>query len=97
MRIWLIIRLLNAYLFVVTRTRRCGEKIARVIAWALPRPVAYWAALRVLAHATSGEAFRRTPPTELSAFDALDRWPLCRECGGFFYHRVCTPKRMETR
>lgn len=50
------------------------EKIARKIAWLLPRRVAYWCAVRVMAHATTGEYSGQVVP-ELTAADALKRWP----------------------
>jgi hypothetical protein len=49
------------------------EKIAIWIAWKLPRLLAYWCAVRVHAHATTGAYSRQVVP-ELTAIDALKRW-----------------------
>jgi hypothetical protein len=49
------------------------ERVTRKVAWALPRPVAYWAAIRVMAHATTGRYSNQVVP-ELTAMDALKRW-----------------------
>ncbi len=48
------------------------ERIWRAIAWRLPRGLAYWAAVRVSAEATSH--FSRRPPYEVSIIDALTVW-----------------------
>ena len=42
-------------------------------AWALPKQVAYWAAIRVMAHGTTGSYSGQVVP-ELLAMDALKRW-----------------------
>ena len=52
---------------------RTLEKIVIAIAWALPKRLAYWCAIRVIAHATQGEYSTQIVP-ELSAMDALKRW-----------------------
>lgn len=49
------------------------EKVQRKIAWALPRSVAMWAYIRVVAHATTGKWENQVVP-ELSALEALERW-----------------------
>ena len=49
------------------------EKIIRAIAWRLPRRLVYWAALRLMAHATQGR-YGNTVVPELTAMDALERW-----------------------
>lgn len=49
------------------------EKVAMWLAWRLPRQVAYWAAIRVAAHATQGQWSNQVVP-ELTAMDALKRW-----------------------
>ena len=46
---------------------------ARKIAWKLPRRLAYWCAIRVIAHATTGK-YGNTVVPELRAMDALKRW-----------------------
>lgn len=43
------------------------------LAWALPRDVAYWAAIRVGAYATQGK-WGNESPTDLLFMDALKRW-----------------------
>jgi hypothetical protein len=47
--------------------------IARKIAWWLPRRVAYWCTLRVIAHATQGLWSNQNAST-LLAMEALNRW-----------------------
>jgi hypothetical protein len=51
-----------------------AEKIAMFIAWRLPKRLVMWCAIRVIAHATQGEYERQIVP-DLSAMDALQRWP----------------------
>lgn len=53
---------------------RIKERICIVIAWALPKRLAYWAAVRVCSYATVGEWSSQIVP-ELKAMDALKRWP----------------------
>ena len=53
--------------------RRKREEILQWLAWKLPRRIAMWAAIRVIAHATQGE-FSNTVVPELSAMEALRRW-----------------------
>jgi hypothetical protein len=52
--------------------RRLGIWGRRVV-WRLPRRLAYWCAIRVIAHATTGEYSNQVVP-ELTAMDALKRW-----------------------
>ena len=52
---------------------RLREAVFTEIAWALPRNVAYWAAIRVLAEATTGP-WSNTVVPELRATEALERW-----------------------
>lgn len=52
---------------------RLKEKLLIALAWMLPRQVAYLAAVRVAAHATTGKYSNQIVP-ELSAMDALKRW-----------------------
>lgn len=54
-------------------TDRGREALAMHLAWALPKDVAYWAAIRVMAHATTGQYGHQIVP-ELKATDALKRW-----------------------
>ena len=49
------------------------EKRVIQIAWALPRRLAYWAAIRVMAHATTGK-YGTSVPDQTSIMDALKRW-----------------------
>lgn len=52
---------------------RAKEKAAQAIAWRVPRWLAYWCAIRVVAHATQGPWSTETVP-ELRAMDAIQRW-----------------------
>lgn len=49
------------------------ERAKIAVAWKLPRWLAYWAAIRVMAHATTGEHGNQIVP-DLTAMDALKRW-----------------------
>jgi hypothetical protein len=49
------------------------ESVARGIAFHLPREVAYWAAIRVGAHATQGK-WGMESPSSLLLMTALKRW-----------------------
>ena len=49
------------------------EKIVIWLAWHLPRRLAYWCAVRVGAHATTGEYGAEETPSLLFT-DALERW-----------------------
>ena len=50
-----------------------AEAITIKLAWLVPRRLAYWCAIRVIAHATQGEYSNQEVPA-LSAMDALKRW-----------------------
>lgn len=50
------------------------EKVVRWVAWHLPKDVVYWATIRLIAFATSGEYSNQVVP-ELGAMEALHRWP----------------------
>ena len=50
------------------------ERFHMWLAWRLPRRLAYWAAIRVGAHATQGQYSDQVVP-ELGFMDALKRWP----------------------
>jgi hypothetical protein len=52
---------------------RKTERFWTWLAWKLPRPLVYWAAIRLLAHATTGR-YGSTIALELTAMDALRRW-----------------------
>jgi hypothetical protein len=43
------------------------------IAWAMPRELVYWCAVRLAVHATTGEWSGQEVPS-LKLMDALDRW-----------------------
>ena len=43
------------------------------LAWKLPKKLTYWAAMRVLANATSGE-YSNQGVASVSAIDAITRW-----------------------
>lgn len=49
------------------------EKLTMWLAWRLPRRLAYWCAIRVLAHGTTGKFSGQVVP-ELTATEALKRW-----------------------
>lgn len=49
------------------------EKVWIFIAWRLPRRLAFWCALRVMAHATTGRWGNQIVP-ELLFIDAVERW-----------------------
>lgn len=56
---------------------RLTIKLARRLAWKLPREVAYWCAIRVMAHATQEQWSEQIVP-ELRVMDALQRWKVKR-------------------
>lgn len=49
------------------------SSIWQKIAWLVPRRLAYWCAIRVMANATTGQ-YGDTVVPELRAMDALQRW-----------------------
>ena len=53
--------------------RDMKEKIIMKIAWALPKELAYWVAIRVIAYGTQGQYGNQSVP-EFRAMDALQRW-----------------------
>lgn len=55
----------------LTRQRR--EALALAVANRLPRWLVYWAAIRLMAHATTGR-YGSTVVPDLRAMDALKRW-----------------------
>lgn len=55
------------------RYERFKERTKMVIVWALPDWVIYTAAIRLIAHATTGE-HQRTDVNEIRALTALKRW-----------------------
>lgn len=52
---------------------KLAERLTTKVAWLLPRRIAYWAAIRVMAHATQGKWSSQNVPA-LYAMDALKRW-----------------------
>lgn len=54
---------------------RLKERIAIKLAWLLPRRLAYWAMIRVAAHATTGR-FGNTSPDDLDYEKMAKRWEL---------------------
>lgn len=52
---------------------RLMDRLAMAIAWALPRRVVMWCAIRVGAHATQGEFSNQIVP-DLGFMDAVKRW-----------------------
>ena len=53
------------------------ERIVQAIVWRLPRDVVYWAAIRLIAFATTGR-YGSTVVPELRVMDALERWEATR-------------------
>lgn len=49
------------------------DRIWRKLAWAMPRRLVMWCAIRLIAHATQGQWSNQVVP-ELFAMDAIDRW-----------------------
>lgn len=49
------------------------EKMILWFIWKLPRFVIYWASIRLISNATTGQ-YGNTIVPELSAMDALQRW-----------------------
>lgn len=58
----------------VIEIRPIIDSICATIAFRLvPKRVAYWCTIRLIAHATTGEYSRQITP-DLKAIDALNRW-----------------------
>lgn len=49
------------------------EKIITGIVWALPREIVYWAAIRLMSHATMG-IYGQCHPDSVTIMEALERW-----------------------
>ncbi len=49
------------------------ERLVRWLVWHLPKKVVYWSAIRLGAHATTGEYGSQNVP-DLTFMDALKRW-----------------------
>lgn len=52
---------------------RTAERAAMALAWRLPRWLVYWCAIRLGAHATTGQ-YSTTVVTDLPFMEALKRW-----------------------
>lgn len=55
--------------------QRMTEKMCMTIAWWLPRQLVKWCAVRLMAHATTGQWSSQIVP-ELRVMDALNRWDI---------------------
>lgn len=55
-----------------SRLYRLQEESLRWLAWRLPRPLVYWCAIRLWAHATTGR-YGTTIPSTLPVDEALRR------------------------
>ena len=49
------------------------DRISMKLAWMLPKRLVYWCAMRMIAHATSGEYSNQEVPG-LTAMTAIERW-----------------------
>lgn len=56
------------------RRERLSERTWTWLAWRLPRRLVLWAAIRLGAHATTGE-YSDTVVPEMAFTEALKRWP----------------------
>ncbi len=64
------------------------NRVASWIAWRLPRRVVGWCAVRVAAHATTGE-YSDTIVPDLTALDAIQRWEeAAYQPGGILYNEL---------
>jgi hypothetical protein len=63
---------------IVVRWDKIKEKTVMWIAWHLPRNIVKWCAIRVAAHATTGQWGHEETPA-LLATDALRRWDIPQE------------------
>lgn len=55
------------------KVRNLGDAFWMWLAWKLPRRLVYWAAIRLMAHATCGK-WGSHPVPQVSIIDALNRW-----------------------
>ena len=49
------------------------KRLWKKLAWIIPKPLVYWAGMRLMANATSGKYSNQIVP-ELTFMDALTRW-----------------------
>jgi hypothetical protein len=63
---------------IEARIKNLAEKFWMNLAWLLPKELVKWAAVRLIANATTGQ-FADTVVPELSAMDALQRWDYARD------------------
>jgi len=54
------------------------ERLWMRLAWKLPRPLVYWCAMRIGAHATTGK-YGNQIVSELLFMDAIQRWEIDHE------------------
>ena len=54
-------------------SERFSERLSMKLAWMLPKNVAYWAFIRVAAHATQGQ-WGNECPDHVSVMTAMGRW-----------------------
>lgn len=52
---------------------KCVEKFWFWLAYKLPKPLVYFASIKLIAHATTGK-FSNTEVPKLTAMEALNRW-----------------------
>lgn len=65
--------MINVWMLTHQARRLFGERLPMRAAWLLPRRIVYFAAIRLIAHATTG-AYGATNPGELTVINALARW-----------------------
>lgn len=66
------------------------DKLTMKLAWALPKRLVMWCAVRLIAHGTTGKYSRQVVP-DLTAMEALKRWELT--CGDKLRHDGCCATR----
>lgn len=70
MRKWFRMWLYHEGFYQLSKIR---DKLSMWVVWHLPRGFVMWCAIRVIAHATTGQYSNQLVP-ELKAMDAIDRW-----------------------
>jgi len=58
---------------MMERRQKWAERVWTRLAWWLPRPLVYWAAIRLVSYATVG-IYQHQDPTTLTVMEALKRW-----------------------